>query len=185
MTQSSIDQPTTAASAAPGGARLGENAPDRVVYTVGHGARPFEAVAGHLRDQGVDLIVDIRSIPTSRHAPDFTKTRLTALAPQNGLGYRWLGDRLGGRPTDPALLRDGSPDWEAVARSEGFAAGLSELDGLLDAGVVALLCSELDPANCHRTLLITPALEARGLRVRHILADGSVVDHQPTLDLDG
>lgn len=155
------------------------------VYTVGHGARPFATVAVHLLENGVNLIADVRSVPASRHAPDFTKSRLTALATQHGLGYRWLGDRLGGRPDDPALVRNGVPDWEAVARSAGFAAGMSEMDGLLGAGVVAVLCSELDPANCHRTHLVAPALEARGLRVRHILADGSVAEHQPTLDLDG
>jgi uncharacterized protein (DUF488 family) len=180
MTTSSDDSGHRAPDPRPGDEERGG-----VVYTVGHGARPFAAVAAHLLEQGVDLIVDVRSVPASRHAPDFTKTRLTVLAPQHGLGYRWLGDRLGGRPDEPELLRDGVPDWEAVAHSAGFAAGMSELDGLLDAGVVAVLCSELDPANCHRTHLVAPALEQRGHRVRHILADGSVVEHQPALDLDG
>ncbi len=152
-----------------------------IVYTVGHGARPFHEMAAHLHRHGIGLVVDVRSVPASRYAPEFTKSRLRTLAAEHDLGYRWLGDRLGGRPDDPSLRSDGVTDWAAVAASDAFAAGLGELDGLIDAAVVVLLCAELDPVRCHRATLIAPELERRGMRIRHVLADGDVIEHQPTL----
>ena len=152
-----------------------------IVYTVGHGARPFHEVAADLHRHGIGLVVDVRSVPASRYAPDFTKSRLQRLAAEHDLGYRWLGDRLGGRPDDPSLRSEGVTDWAAVAESDAFAAGMGELDGLIDASVVVLLCAELDPVRCHRATLIVPVLEERGIRTRHVLADGTAIDHQATL----
>ncbi len=153
------------------------------VFTIGHGAGDFAEMVQRLGAHDVSVIVDVRSIPFSKHAPDFTKDELTHLAAEFNLGYRWLGDRLGGRPDDPALLRDGKPSWEAIARSDAFAAGMTELVGLLEAATVALLCAEVEPAHCHRAHLIAPELERLGYPVMHILSDGSATRHQPTLGL--
>lgn len=154
------------------------------VWTVGHGTRPLDAIAETLRSNGVTLIADIRSEPYSRHNPEVDKTSLSDTTPGLGLGYRWLGDRLGGRPHDPALWNGPTPDWAAIAASAGFGAGLIELEGLIRAGNVALMCAESSPENCHRTHLIAPELTSRGYRVVHILSDGTPVPHHPVLPLD-
>ena len=78
-----------------------------VVHTIGHGADDFGAFERRCATNGITTIVDVRSEPYSRHATDFVKERLEQLCAESGLGYRWLGNHLGGRPTDPAL-RDGS-----------------------------------------------------------------------------
>ncbi len=153
------------------------------VWTIGHGTRPLDAIAQDLRTNGVTLIVDIRSEPHSRHNPDVSKVSLTETAPELGLGYRWLGDRLGGRPRDPAMWNGPTPDWEAISRSAGFAAGLVELEGLIRAGNVALMCTESSPDNCHRMQLIAPELVTRGYGVVHVLSDGTPVPHHPSLPL--
>jgi uncharacterized protein (DUF488 family) len=132
----------------------------------------------------VQTIVDVRSIPYSRHAPDFSKKELRTIAAERGFGYRWLGDRLGGRPAHPSVSdKNGNLDPEALARSPDVAAALAEIDGLTAVSTVTLLCAELSPDRCHRSLLVAPVLEARGYRVMHILGDGSVEAHQPTLGL--
>ena len=154
------------------------------IATIGHGNRSFGEIAAALSEHGVGFIVDVRSIPYSRHAPDFTKDRLLHLAAELNLGYRWLGDRLGGRPEDRSLWRDGKPDLEAISATESFAAGITEVEGLAEANGIALLCSEVDPAACHRTTLIAPELERRGHHVVHILGDGTAVPHQPPLGLE-
>ncbi len=152
------------------------------VFTIGHGAAPFGEIEALLGGHGVQTIVDVRSQPYSRHAPDFNRRPLGELAAAAGLGYRWMGDRLGGRPTDPALLdAGGSPSWERIRGSAVFAGGLVELAELARGGRVALLCAERDPADCHRAGLIAPALEEAGFAVMHILADGSAHRHQPPL----
>ncbi len=155
-----------------------------IIATIGHGSRSFGELTTALIEHGVGFIVDVRSVPYSRHAPDFTKDRLLHLCAEMNLGYRWLGDRLGGRPEDPKLWRDGKPDLEAIAAGEAFSAGITELEGLAAAGKLVLLCAEADPSGCHRTSLIAPELERRGYHVEHILTDGTAVPHQPPLRLD-
>ncbi len=156
----------------------------KTVYTIGHGTTDFAALAARLGSHDIGMIVDVRSTPYSRRAPDFTKDELTRLAAAFNMGYRWLGDRLGGRPSDPSLLRHGTPDWEKIAASDSFSAGITELEGLIDSSTVVLLCAEVDPSHCHRTLLIAPELERRGYHVMHVLGSGEVDRHQPTLQLD-
>jgi len=153
------------------------------VATIGYGDRTFSDVAAALTAHGIGFIADVRSIPYSRHAPDFTRDRLLHLAAEMNLGYRWLGDRLGGRPADPALWKDGRPDPDAIAGSGGFAAGITELEGLAATSTLVLLCAELEPDGCHRATIIAPELERRGHHVVHILGDGSLVPHQPPLGL--
>jgi uncharacterized protein (DUF488 family) len=157
------------------------NAPSPTIYTVGHGSDDFAGVFRRLAIHNVGMIADVRSVPYSRHAPQFTKDELTHLTAEFNVGYRWLGDRLGGRPSDPELLRDGQPDWAAIGAGAAFAAGLSELEGLTHSATVAIMCSELDPSHCHRSVLIAPVLEERGYRVMHVLADGTAARHQPPL----
>jgi uncharacterized protein (DUF488 family) len=128
--------------------------------------------------------VDVRSEPYSRHAPEFQKTELDAIAAEAGYGYRWLGRGLGGRPDDPSLQRpDGSPDYGAIAASPGFTGAMDELEGLARRGHVVLLCAETTPDHCHRARLLAPALEGRGHHVVHILGDGTLRPHQPDLGI--
>jgi uncharacterized protein (DUF488 family) len=154
------------------------------IFTIGHGRGTFGDVQQRLDRHHVATLIDIRSEPYSRHAPDFEREALREHCRAAGIGYLWMGDRLGGRPRHPALLdEEGAPDWEAVARSPGFQAGIGEVLTLAADGRVALLCAEADPAHCHRSFLVAPALEERGAEVYHILPDGSLARHQPTLGI--
>lgn len=153
-----------------------------VIYTIGHGRAGFAELAAVLEQHGVATIIDVRSQPFSRHAPEFSRPALEELAAVAGLGYRWMGDALGGRPADPGLLLpDGSPNHEAMRRSSPFQAALIHLSAVAAEAKVALLCAEERPEHCHRSRLIAPALEAKGLRVMHLLHDGTAIPHQPPL----
>jgi uncharacterized protein (DUF488 family) len=150
--------------------------------TIGHGTAAFEDVRPLLEAHGVAIIADVRSEPWSRRAPDFVKNDLEQLAYAAGFGYRWLGGALGGRPTDPALLDEhGEPDPEAITASARFQGALLTLEGLAADGTVVLLCAEADPARCHRSTILTPALVARGHEVLHIHHDGTLAPDQPDL----
>ncbi len=102
-----------------------------VIYTIGHGTDTFDGFLERITPQGVTMVVDVRSHPTSRHAPEFVKRNLEEASAEAGVGYRWLGSTLGGRPDDDTLA-DGSelPDWERIRASERFRGGLAELIGL-------------------------------------------------------
>jgi len=86
-----------------------------------------------------------------------------------------LGDLLGGRPESRALYDDeGRVDYERVRETEMFQRGLDQLTRGLFGSPVAFLCSEEDPLDCHRGLMIAPALGALGFPPNHLRRDGSI-----------
>ena len=147
------------------------------LFTIGHSNHTWELFLPLLRLHAVELVVDVRSNPVSRFAPFANKRRLPALLSESGVRYLWMGDCLGGKPSDPALLDDeGTPDYSKISLQPAFAQGVTELLELADDAIVALMCAEEDPRKCHRSLLIGPALAAQGVAMAHIRRDGSVMN---------
>ena len=146
-----------------------------LLFTLGHSNHAAEPFLALLRTHGIGCVADVRSRPYSRW-PQFGRERLATLLAGAGVDYVWLGEQLGGRPAEPALLAaDGTPDYAAIARAPGFQAGLAVLRERLDGPrPVTVLCSEGDPLRCHREHLIARALRPLGVTVRHILRDGTL-----------
>ncbi|MDG6901919.1 MAG: DUF488 domain-containing protein [Nitrososphaerota archaeon] len=142
------------------------------VYAIGHSTRSIEAFLDILRAHSVDLLVDIRTIPKSRHNPQFNSDSLKISLKEAGMEYVHLKD-LGGLRQP---LRD-SPNtgWRNESfrgfadymLTEGFAKGLDELVRLGGERNVAIMCAEGNPYRCHRSL-VADALTARGIRTIHI-----------------
>lgn len=150
------------------------------IYTVGHGNAPFHEIERILRLNGVSMIVDVRSTPYSKHAPDFRKSALSELTAAAGLGYRWMGDRLG---SSSPSSRDAQSGDHGERDPDSVEAALGEVVALNASGPVALLCSERAPEHCHRHLLLAPRLEDHGVDVFHILAGGAAHRYQSTLGI--
>jgi len=89
----------------------------------------------------------------------------------------FLGNELGGRPSDHQFYCDGVADYERMSRTAEFDKGLDRVLEGAKKYRIALMCSERDPLDCHRCLLVGRALAQRGIRVSHILTDGHVVSH--------
>lgn len=165
-----------------------ESGPQRqtVVYSIGHSNHQPEVFVALLRQHGIDVLVDVRSQPYSRWAPQFNRETLARALEQAGMHYMFLGDLLGGRPSDPSLYQDAAedeahgprPDYARMAAQPAFQEGLRKLVDLAAQRPTAMMCSEGDHEHCHRALLITPQLLARGARVIHIQPDGSTVEAQ-------
>jgi uncharacterized protein (DUF488 family) len=146
------------------------------VWTIGHSTHPVDTLIELLRGQRIEVLADVRSAPYSRHNPQFRKEKLRASVEQAGLRYVWLGAELGGRPPEPRFYDvKGHARYDLVAETERFQAGLERLLTGAAAYRVAIMCSEEDPARCHRRLLVTRALVARGVEVRHLRGDGTVM----------
>jgi len=152
------------------------------LFTIGHSSHPIERFLALLAAPGVTGVVDVRSRPFSRRFPWFSQTRLAQHLQGQSIAYLPRGDALGGRPDDPALLRDGIADYEAIAATRHFQSGLDEISALSKHGRPCLMCAEREPLDCHRFLLVARALADRGLRVAHLLADGSIEPHAATED---
>jgi uncharacterized protein (DUF488 family) len=152
------------------------------LYTIGHSNHPLDRFLGLLHDAGVTAIADVRSTPFSRRYPWFSGPALPEPLAQAGIAYVPLGDALGGRPADPALLRDGVADYEAIARTPAFQAGLTRVITGAERYRICLMCAEREPLDCHRCLLVSRALAERGLTIGHIGADGMIEPHSETED---
>jgi uncharacterized protein (DUF488 family) len=145
------------------------------LLSVGHSNHDWPSFLTLLKQSGVTTLADVRSSPFSRRHPHFNKPALEHALREHGIAYVFLGDRLGGRPSSPALYDDeGRVDYERVRRSEAFQHGLEQLAHGRPGSIIAFLCSEEDPLDCHRGLMIAPALAARGLAPQHLRKDGSV-----------
>lgn len=148
-----------------------------MLYSIGHGARPLAVFLSLLARHDIRAVVDVRSRPGSRFHPQYNAKALEAALAAAGVGYRFLGESLGGRPVDPALLDDeGKPDYGKMAAESGFRAGVKALLSIdAESGRAAMLCSERDPRTCHRSRLIGAALLPEGVDAVHIDVDGSLV----------
>ena len=147
----------------------------RSVFTVGHSNHSAEKLVGLLEGHGIEVVVDTRSRPYSRHAPHFNARALEATLSGFGIGYLFLGRELGGWPEGEEFYdAESRVDYALLERSRQFLDGISRLEGEIRVRAVALLCSEEDPAGCHRKLLVGRALGERGTAVRHIRGDGGV-----------
>jgi uncharacterized protein (DUF488 family) len=150
------------------------------LFSIGHSNIPAERFIALQQGAGVKTIADVRSTPFSRFCPWFSAKNLAPLLAKAGIGYAFYGAELGGRPSDPELYRDGVADFEAMARQPAFHAGLDRLVAEAARGPLCMMCSEREPLECHRCLLLARALAARGLTVGHILHDGSIEPHAVT-----
>lgn len=153
------------------------------VFTVGHSNHSPEAFLRLLLRHNVDQVVDVRSTPYSRYAPHFNHESLNGILENVGMGYTFMGEGLGGRPTDRLCYdADGRVRYDRVADTDPFDDGIRCIIRGADERRLALMCTEKEPLECHRTLLIARTLTERGVAVAHILADGSLENHDTTMD---
>jgi uncharacterized protein (DUF488 family) len=147
--------------------------PDGRCFSIGHSNHPLDRFVQLLLSAGVTAVADVRSQPFSRWLPHYNRPELERALRQHDLGYAFLGDSLGGRPQLPSLYdSDGRVDYERVRATAAFQRGLDRLIEALDDHRVAMLCAEEDPLDCHRGLMIAPALVERHIAPIHLRGNG-------------
>jgi uncharacterized protein (DUF488 family) len=140
------------------------------IHTIGHSNHEFADLLALLRQHGIQMVIDVRSSPYSRYVPQANRETLSRALESVGIAYRWMGDRLGGKPEGVV------PDYDKLRTSPAFQQGIADLLKLAVNLSTALMCSEGDHRQCHRHKLITPALLDQGVHVLHIQPDGSLID---------
>jgi uncharacterized protein (DUF488 family) len=157
---------------------------ERPLYTIGHSNHDWASFLALLRSAGVTVVADVRSSPFSRRFPQFSRDVLEARLKSSGIAYLFLGGELGGRPADGRLYDGmGRVDYEKVRQTAAFQLGLELVVREMGRATLAVLCSEEDPRDCHRGLMITPALREFGVSPLHLRRDGSV-ETTDDLELD-
>ena len=153
-----------------------------VVFTIGHSTRTLEELVSLLRDSGITLLVDVRSIPRSRAMPQFNIETLPIALAAAGIRYQHLR-ALGGRRHHPK----GSPpshntywrvpafrNYADYAETDEFRAGLNTLRELARGERCAIMCAEAVWWRCHRRI-IADYLLSEGTTVEHIMGPGQIV----------
>ncbi len=154
-------------------------------YTIGHSTRALDEFMPLLREYGVALVVDVRTVPRSRHVPQFSRESLTAALREHGFDYLWLPELGGLRKavagsTLNAGWRNGSfRGYADYMQTDSFWQGIARLEQVVPRPP-ALMCAEAVPWRCHRSL-IADALLLRGHAVTDILGPGQARVHARTV----
>jgi uncharacterized protein (DUF488 family) len=149
------------------------------LYTIGHNNVALHEFLQALQQHEISTLIDIRSKPRSRWA-HFNGSALEAALRAEGINYRYMGDRLGGMPRDPAAAsawKRGKLDASIIKRlrsTDLWQQGIAELAAVLEGASdrLCIVCSEGDPAKCHRSAVVEdvraalPALDIEHPTVR-------------------
>lgn len=147
------------------------------IFSIGHSNHAIDKFLSLLESSEINMVVDVRSAPFSRMFPQFNQEILKKSLSDNSIGYLFLGDKIGGRSNDPDDYLDGQVIYKALANKEAFKTGIERLKEGSAKYRIALMCSEKEPLDCHRTLLVSQALASSDIIVGHIHADGTVEAH--------
>jgi uncharacterized protein (DUF488 family) len=151
------------------------------LYTIGHSNHPIDEFVRLLGANAVTAVADVRSQPYSRRHPQFNKDRLAATLRQHNIAYVFLGKELGARSDDPSCYEGGKVQYQRLAATALFNSGIQRVLAGAEKYRVALMCAEKEPLNCHRTLLVSRALEKAGATIVHLLSDGSAESQDQTM----
>lgn len=151
------------------------------LFTIGYSGQDMRSFIGLLSANRVDVVCDVRSTPYSNYKPDFSRGPFRRHLNIAGMKYVFLGDELGARPKDRSCYVAGQATYDRIAKSDFFAKGLARLRSGVEQLNLALVCSESDPIECHRAVLICRNLNDLRSRIVHIHSDGSL-ECQGSLD---
>ena len=156
--------------------------PELTVYTIGHSTRTLEEFVALLKAYGVNLVVDVRTVPRSRHNPQFNKETLPVSLKPSGVRYIHMPE-IGGlrRPkhdsVNLAWKNMGFRGYADYMQTKEFTDSLLKIIALARENHLVLLCAEALPWRCHRSL-ISDALLVRHVKVEHIISATSCLNHQ-------
>lgn len=157
-----------------------------MIFSIGHANRDFDEFVMLLKKFNVEYLIDVRTSPYSRMFPVYNKEAFASLLKENGIIYAYMGDLLGGLPKDPSCYiyftdknkeQARKVDYSKIEKKEFFKRGLERLINAESKKLkIAVMCSELNPQECHRSKLIGLALQKAGIIVQHINKIGELVD---------
>ncbi len=157
---------------------------DLTISTVGHSNRSIEAFIDILKAHGIGELIDIRTIPRSRHNPQFNRDALPASLQLDGIAYRHMPELGGLRhphedSKNTAWRNESFRGYADYMQTPGFSAAIDALIAAANGKHVAIMCAEAVEWRCHRSL-VADALEVRGIDVEHIHDEGPAKPHRLT-----
>lgn len=151
----------------------------RILYTIGHSQHDVEYFIDMLRKYDINYVLDVRSTPYSQFAENYNRENIRAILKKAGIEYSFMGSYFGARPENRTLYsKDGYLDFEKARNSVKFQNGVNNvIKGIGEGNNITLMCTEKDPIECHRAIMVARTFFERGVDVQHILADSSLQSH--------
>ena len=139
-----------------------------LLYTIGHSRYEFEYFANLLKKFEINYLLDVRSTPYSKYAETFNREQLENSLASEGITYFFMGKFFGARPDNTDLYsKEGYLDFEKTSRSDLFITGMENVKlGLKKGNNIVLMCTEKDPIDCHRAIMVARAFSLEGIDVQ-------------------
>lgn len=157
---------------------------NNTIYTIGHSTHPIDEFINILQAYEIGLVVDVRTIPRSRHNPQFNEDELKETLGKKNIAYIRL-EKLGGlRHTTKASINTAwkNSSFRGFAdymQTEEFHTGIEQLIKLASNKQTVIMCAEAVPWRCHRSL-IGDALVIRDIQVEDIMSEKATKAHEIT-----
>lgn len=157
------------------------------LFTVGCSTHSIENFLKLLKIHKVNSVVDVRSVPFSAYTNQFNKDNISAFCMRNSIFYMHMGREFGAQREEKDLYSHDNKgyyvDFSKVANASVFLSGIDRiLNGLRKGYNIALMCTEKDPIDCHRAILVARNFAIRNTDVKHILFDGSLLNQNELND---
>lgn len=144
------------------------------LYTIGYAGFPdTQDFINALKQNGIQILIDVRSSPYSAYHISYNKNVLSELLKENNIYYFNYAKQFGARQENTAFYKNGRLDFEIFSHSEQFLDGVRRIDD--SNGIVAFMCAEKNPSECHRTILVARAFSDAGQKVVHIMPNGETM----------
>ncbi|MBR6478235.1 MAG: DUF488 domain-containing protein [Lachnospiraceae bacterium] len=149
------------------------------LYTIGHSTYPAEHLLELLRQFEVQYVLDVRSMPYSRYARQYNANEIGPYLKEHGIQYFDMGRYFGARqPERKYYSKEGYLDFEAFRASELFQKGKENVKRGLKENNIALMCTEKNPIDCHRAIMVARGFALDGIPVKHILHDKTSITQE-------
>lgn len=150
------------------------------LFTIGCSSYNVEYLIRRLKQNEINVIVDVRSVPYSKHTPQYNADVLKKVLQRNHILYMDFSKEFGARRDEKEVYVNNQVSFERVMELPIFGKGVERIKkGLESKYRIALMCTEKDPEKCHRFSLVARGIEKKAnICSMHILADGTAVSKE-------
>ncbi len=142
-----------------------------MIYTIGYAGATIARFIKILKEKRIGLLIDVRSVPKSQYFREFNNNLLSKTLASVDIKYENWKSEFGARQDNLDFYTENILDYDKFSKSEQFQAGISKIKKLEIKGEnICLMCSEIDPVNCHRAVLCGKEIFSNGMDVTHIVA---------------
>ena len=157
---------------------------NNTVYTIGYTGFTIEEFLKTLKDNDINVVIDVRSSPYSERYPDYNKESLSFILKAENIYYRNYASEFGARQDNRSFYSsEGYLDFDLFAKSEQFLSGVKKMKNSIAQGYkIVFLCAEKKPVQCHRAILVARAFHNLGYKVIHFLPENKTATHDDIED---